>query len=212
MRNLEIYKNIGMIIFCYFLGAIPFCYIIAKIISKKDLTKIGDKNPGGANLAFNISKFWGIIGTLLDFAKGFVSYFVVFKITNSELVAILASSASVAGHNYSPYLKFLGGKGTAASFGVLIAISPFTPIAYGVGFVLAAFLIRNQLWGIIFGIISSGIFLWILKSSVLYLILAALLIIIIVPKYINRSEGIASNFKFHKEKRVKDAFIVAKKP
>jgi len=208
MENLGIYKNIGVIIFCYFLGAIPFCYIIAKTCSRKDLTKIGDKNPGGANLTFNVSKFWGIVGSLLDFAKGFISYFIVLKITNSELLAILAGCAAVAGHNYSPYLKFSGGKGLAATFGIYIAISPFTPIAYAVGIVSALFLIRNTLWGIIFGIAGSGIFLWILKDSPLYLILAILLMIIIIPKYIDRSESILVNFKFRKEKNLKKLFTL----
>ena len=54
MSNLELYRNIGLIVICYLVGAIPFCNIIAKIHSKKDLRKIGDRNPGGWNLVFNI--------------------------------------------------------------------------------------------------------------------------------------------------------------
>jgi glycerol-3-phosphate acyltransferase PlsY len=57
--NVEIYeflRNIGLILLCYLIGAILFCNVIAKIHSNKDLKKIGDKNPGGWNLVFNISK------------------------------------------------------------------------------------------------------------------------------------------------------------
>ncbi|MCL5073155.1 MAG: glycerol-3-phosphate acyltransferase, partial [Actinobacteria bacterium] len=61
---------IGIIIACYLIGAIPFCYIIGQLAGGKKLTEIGDKNPGGWNLIFNVSKFWGIIGTMLDVAKG----------------------------------------------------------------------------------------------------------------------------------------------
>jgi len=206
MGYLGIYKSIGIIIFCYLLGAIPFCYIIAKICGKKDLTKIGDKSSGAANVVCHVSKFWGIVGGLLDFAKGYVSYFVVLKITDIEFIAILAGCAAVAGHNYSPYLKFSGGKGFGTTFGVFTAIYPFTLIAYGVGLVLALLLIRNRLWGFIFGFISSGIFLRILKGSLLYLVLVILLIIIIIPKDINRSESILANFKFRKERKLRDLF------
>lgn len=206
MENLEIYKNIGIIIFCYFLGAIPFCYIIAKICGRKDLTKIGDKSSGAANVICNVSKFWGIVGGLLDFAKGYVSYFVVLKITDLELLAILTGCAAVAGHNYSPYLKFSGGKGFGTTFGVFTAIYPFTLIVYVAGLVSALLLIRNRLWGFIFGLAGSGIFLWTLKGSMLYLVLVILLLIIIIPKDIDRSESILANFKFRKEKKLKNLF------
>jgi len=210
MENLDIYiniyKNIGIIALCYFFGAIPFCYVIAKIHSSKDLTKIGDKNPGGWNLIFNISRTWGIVGSLLDFSKGFLSYFIALKITNVELIAILAGCAAVAGHNYSPYLKFSGGKGVAATLGVLLAINPLTIVAYGVGIVAALFLLRNMIWGVVTGIITSSVFLWILRGSSVYLILAVLLIIIVIPKYINHSINFSYNFKIRKEKNIKDLF------
>ena len=210
MENLDIYiniyKNIGIIALCYFFGAIPFCYVIAKIHSSKDLTKIGDKNPGGWNLIFNISRTWGIVGLLLDFSKGFLSYFIALKITNVELIAILAGCAAVAGHNYSPYLKFSGGKGVAATLGVLLAINPLTILAYGVGIIAALFLLRNMIWGVVLGIATSSVFLWILRDSSIYLILAVLLIIIVIPKYINHSISFSYNFKIRKEKNIKDLF------
>ncbi len=62
MENLGIYKNIGIIIFCYFLGAIPFCYIIAKICSRKDLTKITME-------ADQMAKKPGLVITIEDIAS-----------------------------------------------------------------------------------------------------------------------------------------------
>jgi acyl phosphate:glycerol-3-phosphate acyltransferase len=68
----EIGKDMGFILVSFLIGSIPFCYVLGKIVSKKNLTEIGDKNPGGWNLIFNVSKIWGIIGLLLDMAKGFL--------------------------------------------------------------------------------------------------------------------------------------------
>jgi len=206
MENLEIYKSIGIIIFSYFLGGIPFCYIIVKIFARKDLSEIGDKSPSASNVVCNVSKFLGGIGGLLDFGKGYISYFIAFKITGLEFIAILAGCAAVAGHNYSPYLKFSGGKGFGATFGVLTAIYPFTLIVYGAGLVLALLLIRNRLWGFISGFVCSGVFLCILKNSLLYLILTVLIIIIVIPRDINYQESISGNFKFRKEKDLKNLF------
>ena len=206
MGSLEIFRNIGLVMICYFIGAIPFCNIIAKIHSNKDLRKIGDMNPGSWNLVFNVSKFWGSLGIILDVLKGFLPYFLVLKITGIETIAILAGCAAVAGHNYSPYLKFSGGRGIASTLGFLLAINPLTIIAFAIGMLSALFSIRNMIWGVISGIVAPSIFLWLFESSPIYLILGILLIIIIIPKYINRSITIPHNFKFRKEKSLKDLF------
>ncbi len=206
MSNVELYRNIGLIVVCYFIGAIPFCNIIAKIYSNKDLRKIGDRNPGGWNLVFNVSKIWGVLGIILDVLKGFLSYFLILRITGIDTVALLAGCAAVAGHNYSPYLKFSGGKGVATTLGFVCAIHPFAVVAYGIGIVPALFLIRNMIWGIISAISAVSIFLWLFKGSSIYLIIGILLIIIAIPKYINRSMRISQNFKFRKEKSAKDLF------
>jgi len=206
MSNLELYRNIGLIVICYFIGAIPFCNIISKIHSNKDLRKIGDRNPGGWNLVFNVSKIWGATGIILDVLKGTLSYFLVLRITGMDIVALLAGCAAVAGHNYSPYLKFSGGKGVAATLGFLCAVHPLAVVAYGIGIVPALFLIRNMIWGIISAITAASIFLWLFKGSYLYLIIGELLIIISVPKYINRSINLSQNLKFRKEKSAKDLF------
>jgi len=206
MGNLELFRNIGLVVTCYFVGAIPFCNIIAKVHSNKDLRKIGDRNPGGWNLVFNISKFWGAVGIILDVLKGFLSYFVILRITGLEIVAILAGCAAVAGHNYSPYLKLSGGRGIATTLGFLLAIHPLTIIAFAIGILSGLFSIRNMIWGVVSGIAASSIFLWLFKDSSVYLIMGISLLIIIIPKYINHSIKISHNFKFRKEETVRDLF------
>jgi len=206
MINPDFFRNIGLIVICYLVGAIPFCNIIAKIHSNKDLRKIGDRNPGGWNLLFNVSRYWGIVGIILDVLKGYMSYFLVLRITGIEIIAILAGCAAVAGHNYSPYLKLSGGKGIATTLGFLVAMHPLTLIAFAIGIVSALFSIRNMIWGVFSGIIASSIFLWLFKDSLIYLIMGLVLLVIIIPKYINHSIKLSQNFKFRKEQTVKDLF------
>lgn len=206
MGTPEILKIIGIIVLSYLVGAVPFCNLIAMATRKKDLTKIGDKNPGGWNLVFNVSKIWGIIGILLDMAKGYFSYFLAYMFTGNLMIAILAGCAAVAGHNYSPYLKFRGGKGLATMGGTVVAVTPLTFISFGVGMVLGLFLIRNMIWGVLTGLITTGIFLWLYEGSYLYLVMTVIFILLIIPKYINRSISLGMNFKFRKEKTMKDLF------
>jgi len=203
---------IGIIIVCYLIGAIPFCYIIGKIAGGKKLTEIGDKNPGAWNLIFNVSKFWGVIGTILDVAKGYFSFFLVFKFTENWIVALLAGCASVLGHNYSPYLKFSGGKGIATMLGFLLAVQPLTILFFAIGILFGLYVLRNMIWGVILGIATATIFLGIYyplayyHDPLIYIALALILILIMVPKQINRSIKLSKNFQFRKEATVKDLF------
>jgi hypothetical protein len=63
-----------------------------------------------------------------------------------------------------------------------------------------------MIWAVILSITFSGIFLCMIKNTLIYLVMVSLLLIIIVPKYINHSIAIGINFKFRKEKTLKDLF------
>lgn len=203
---MEITKSLSSIVISYFIGAIPFCFILGKIVGKKRLTEIGDKNPGGWNLTFNVSKVWGVLGILLDTFKAYFAFFITLRITDSLIFAILSGCAAVAGHNYSPYLKFRGGKGIASTVGVNFAANPLSIFAFAVGIISALFTLKNMIWGVLIGIVASGLFLWLMNAEPLYLVMMTLLILIDIPKQINYSKSFIDNFRFRKEKTVKDLF------
>jgi acyl phosphate:glycerol-3-phosphate acyltransferase len=217
MTLILILKDLGFLAAAYLIGAIPFCYIISKIVSGKKLTEIGDKNPGGWNLAFNVSKIWGVLGIILDVAKGWVVYFLIIyflslknftflNASHNQLLAMLAGVSAVAGHNYAPYLKFKGGKGIATFFGFLLAVHPLTVPVAAAGILAGLFWAKNMIWAIAMGIIFSGVFLYLFKESAIYLIMLFLLASIMIPKQINRSLKFSLNFKFRKEKTIGDLF------
>lgn len=217
MSAVFILKDMGLVTACYLIGAIPFCNIIAKIVSGKDLTKIGDKNPGSWNLVFNVSKIWGILGIILDVGKGWASYFVVLNFielpyfsilgaSHNQVIAILAGVSAVAGHIYTPYLKFKGGKGIATFLGFSLSVTPWTLPFIALGILPVLFWIKNMLWGITAGIIVSGIFLYFYMNSAVYLVMALLLVIVMIPRQLNRTISFSENLRFRKEKKLSDLF------
>ncbi|MCL6087834.1 MAG: glycerol-3-phosphate acyltransferase [Actinobacteria bacterium] len=202
----DLISDILILIFCFLFGAIPFCYLIAKYTKGKDLTKIGDKNPGGWNLLFNVSKWWGILGIILDVSKGALCYFLALKFSNMQITPVLAGCMAVAGHDYPPYLKFNGGKGVATTLGFLVALQPYSIFFYGFGIVTVLFTLKSMIWGMISAIICASVFLWIFNKSFNYLIMGLLLLIIIIPRYINSSKSFVQNFKIDRTVKVKDLF------
>jgi len=199
--------EIMVLILSFLLGSIPFCYIIAKLVKKKNLKKIGDGNPGGWNLIFNVSKWWGVLGSILDFSKGIVSYLLALYFTNSFIISAIAGSLAVAGHNYSPFLKFNGGKGISVTIGFLIALNPFSIIFYGIGIVTVLFTLKSMIWGVISAIVCSSLFLSVFNNKVFYLYIGFLLLVIVIPKYLDYSKSFWENFKIDRKMKVKDLFI-----
>lgn len=205
MPGLDILKTVIALIMCYVIGGIHFCNLISKAVAKKDLKDLGDKNPGGWNLLFNVSIYWGIIGSWLDALKGFLSYFAILLLTGSELIAIVGGCLAVLGHCYSPYQRFKGGKGVATIFGLFVGLSPWSILAFAIGFVGGLLLIKNMIWGVFIAIITPMIFLIFFLDSLVYLSLL-LILLIVTPKYINHSLSMSENFKFRKEEKMKDLF------
>jgi len=212
-----ILKDLGFIAGSWLVGAIPFCYVIGRLVSGKKLTEIGDKNPGGWNLVFNVSKIWGFIGIILDMAKGYFAYFLAYRFagytgleilgaSDNQVIAILAGCAAVAGHNYPPYLKFRGGKGIATWGGFMIAGHPINLPVGAAGLLLGILVARNMIWAVSLGIIFSGIFLWLYMGTAVFLVMVLILLAIMIPRQINHSYSLGLNFKFRKEASLQDLF------
>lgn len=115
----------------YLIGSIPPGYLIAKITKGVDIRKYGSGNIGATNVLRVMGKLAALITLLIDIFKGFfvvtffadMMYTFRFNLDYTKFVAILAVCV-VAGHMYSLFLDFKGGKGVATSAGVLLAVCP----------------------------------------------------------------------------------------
>lgn len=105
----------------YFLGSIPFGFIVAKI-KGYDIKEKGSGNIGATNVFRVIGKKEGILVFILDVLKGFIPVLYFSKI--SPVVGIFGVLGAVLGHVTTPFLKFKGGKGIATGFGSILALMP----------------------------------------------------------------------------------------
>ena len=125
---MEILKAIGMIVLGYLSGSILTCQLIGKKIGV-DLYQVGTKNPGAANLYRKGGRIYGIIGFVLDAAKGAIPVFLAKGVLGlSPWVAALVGIAAIVGHDWPLYFKFRGGRGLSTSIGVTayLLFRPFT--------------------------------------------------------------------------------------
>lgn len=117
-----------LILVCYLIGSIPSGVIVARRAKKIDLRKVGSGNTGAMNAYRALGLKGGLTVLGLDALKGlaavFLAYFALLPDFTLPVVKVIYGFAAIVGHNYSPFLKFKGGKGIATGFGVLLALSP----------------------------------------------------------------------------------------
>ena len=113
----------------FLLGSIPTGYLVARA-KGVDIRQHGSGNIGATNVFRTLGKPLGVLVFILDALKGFAAVWLAARYGGpSAWPAILAAVAAIAGHNYTPWLGFKGGKGIATSAGVLIALMPWAVLA-----------------------------------------------------------------------------------
>jgi len=153
------------ILISYFLGSIPFAYIVGKL-KGIDIREHGSGNVGTTNTLRTLGKLPAIVVLILDAGKGFLAVFIsglIFEYYKNEMNAeinyqiilqITAAFMAILGHIYTFWLKFKGGKGVATGLGVLIAIAPKLLIIAIVFFILAVVITKMVSLGSILAALS----------------------------------------------------------
>lgn len=120
------------IVGAYLLGAIPAAFLIARWLGKIDLRAFGSGNLGATNLYRAMGWKGAIPAGLFDVAKGAVPVLLVQKYGPHDWFPLATGVAAVAGHVFSPFVGFRGGKGVATAAGVFAALTPLSVVVAGV--------------------------------------------------------------------------------
>lgn len=112
----------------YVLGSLPFGVWVARA-NGVDILKVGSGNPGATNVKRCVGKKAGNLVFLLDFLKGVAATvwpilpFFAFAGVLAERMAVAGMVGAIAGHSFSCFIGFRGGKGVATSIGGLLALN-----------------------------------------------------------------------------------------
>lgn len=150
----------------FFLGAIPFGRLIARSVGRIDITKKGSGNIGATNVARELGMKWGVLTLLLDFVKGFIPALCFLLLFPEAKIGLsIIGLCSLLGHQFTPFLRFRGGKGVATTLGFFFAVSPLSTIpAIGV-FLLTVYLSDFISLGSIVAAFSLSLFLALFGDS-----------------------------------------------
>jgi acyl phosphate:glycerol-3-phosphate acyltransferase len=106
----------------YLLGSVPFAILVERW-KNVDLRGFGSGNMGASNAFVVAGKFAGVFVLLGDASKGIAAVLAVGAATGGSQIAMAgAGVGAVVGHDWSLYLRLKGGKGTATTVGVVLAL------------------------------------------------------------------------------------------
>ena len=190
---MDMFKFILILLCAYLIGCIPFGYLAGKFIKRVDLRQEGSKNVGATNVFRIIGVLPGIMVLLLDISKGFLSIHLpsLFNLSGSPgispqtftLTRILAGLVAIAGHNWTIFLKFRGGKGVATGCGVSLGLAPLSALVSLAIFVVVTGLTRYVSLGSIFGVLAFPLNCLLFKESLILVFFGSIVALVIIVRH-----------------------------
>ncbi len=173
---------IGWVLLAYFLGSLPFAVWVARLRGRNVLRE-GSGNPGALNVRRVAGWSAGLAVLLLDIGKGLAAVALPWWRHAPWTLVMAAGVAVVAGHCFSPFLKFRGGRGIATSGGMLLLISPLAMLGIlALGTLLMA-LARRPEPAALAMIFATPLFLWAFEQSPAYLVFSVALVAVVAAKH-----------------------------
>lgn len=172
--------EIFFLVFSYFLGAIPFGYILCYLTDKKDIRQEGSGNIGATNVLRIKGKAFGLITLALDMLKGILPILYGLTHFDSPVLIIGGGGAAILGHLYSVYLKFKGGKGVSTFLGMMAVFHFPSALVFGAVFLTTYFLTRYISASSIAGVAAVFfviLFTWVMEVSMIVFMVGFLIII-----------------------------------
>lgn len=167
--------GLGAVIAAYLMGGIPFGLILVRMRTGNDVRAAGSGNIGATNVLRTSGKTLGLLTLLLDGAKGWFAVFVASRLTGGNVGWMSAAAVVViAGHIFSPYLKFTGGKGVATFTGAFLFLTPATVLVLLVLFVAAVWYQPYVSFGSVFCALVFPLGVWLIERPPLTVLAAAL--------------------------------------
>ena len=120
-------ERIACLFIGYLFGMFQTSYLIGKY-HHMDIRQYGSGNAGTTNALRTLGKKAGAMTLIGDMLKCVIAILVVDAVFKNQygdilpLLGMYTAAGCVLGHNFPIYLKFRGGKGIAASAGMLLAL------------------------------------------------------------------------------------------
>ncbi|RLC93457.1 MAG: hypothetical protein DRI39_05640 [Chloroflexi bacterium] len=174
------------IVASYLIGSFPTAYIVGRLRKGVDIRTVGSRNMGAMNVVYQIGLAEGILVLCVDIAKAMTAVWLARWLDTSLTVQLLAGAAVVAGHAFSVFLGFRGGKGGASCIGVLGFLMPWAAPYYLSIFALGLAITRYPTFSYSLAFLCFPLVAWFTYDSGTFVIYSLALLLLPAVRYIPR--------------------------
>ena len=176
--------NLAIMLLSYLLGSIPTAYLFSRLIKKVDIRNEGSGNIGGMNVYRIAGLIPGFLTVLIDAIKGALAVLIALLLSGELPVVFICGFLVVAGHNYSLFMKFRGGKGLATTLGLFIVLSPISILFAVLSAVVLTLILRDINTAFGSAALSIPLILWLQYQQWGWLFFGLSLAVVIIIKHI----------------------------
>lgn len=116
-------ETAAAIALAYLWGGVPTAYLLVRWTRGQDIRDLGSGNVGASNVVASFGLMVGLALGAFDAAvKGTLPVVVVALLGRETGLQIAVGAAAVVGHNWSPFIRFTGGRGIAAALGAYFGL------------------------------------------------------------------------------------------
>lgn len=109
----------------YLIGSIPWGVVLGRVFKGVDVRQHGSGATGATNALRVLGWKFSVAVFVLDFLKGLLPVVLARGLDCPGWVVGAVAIVSVAGHCWSPFIGFRGGKGMATGGGAAVALMPW---------------------------------------------------------------------------------------
>jgi glycerol-3-phosphate acyltransferase PlsY len=132
-----------LVVVGYLLGSIPTSYLAGRWLKGVDVRRYGSGTASGSMVFEHVAR-WAIVPVgLIDVGKAALPTWLALQLGLGTAVAAASGMAAVAGHNWSIFLRFTGGRGQSPFLGVLLVLFPWGCV-WMLGFLAVGWRLRDS--------------------------------------------------------------------
>jgi len=176
-------RSVGVLAVGYLLGSLPTGLVVVRTLRGTDIRTVGSGNIGTINVYRVTGPAASAVVLVVDMLKGAAAVILARAWGLTAGWQVAAGLAAIAGHNWSVFLRFRGGKGIATSFGVLVAMSrPVALVAAGV-WGIGAGVTRYASLGSLLAMGAVPVMMWWRREPTAYLVFGLITLLLAVYRH-----------------------------
>src|SRR5579883_2178962 len=172
----------------YLIGALPVAYLVTRLLTGRDIRRLGTGNVGVMNTIRQAGLPAGMIVFLAEGGKGVAAVALGHALTRRIDGALLCALLALIGVNWSAFVGFAGGRGSTLCAFVCLVVAPWVLLASAAVWLTVYWLRRDNFVATRANIVSFPFVALAITRHWSYFVFASLACLIVLLRHDRRTD------------------------